>query len=543
MRTSLRDGLIRLMDGSAERREVVEGAILQPYTLRGEDHTLPRKSFTSFHIAGDDKRQVHHLAGEVLIPPDESEPVKHIELSPRTAEEHDSIEECLPPPDVARQIRPRRIKRLLSDADIAAVTALIDSGQFRWQRPHPEAGRRTMYLNEDGGFRKALPKVLEKILKAVADTDAKAGWGLLRARTVRPRCVEYHSLQPGKDVLYPKHYDYGSVVTIDVMLNHPGKDFVGGDFLTTEENGTATRHRPFDRGDAMLFVSHKPHHVSPVESGDRRCLVIELWEGDEKTCAHRCNVRRGPCLHSGAPARLVQDFHAGRVEWPMHSPRKPVYPPPRAQVQEALMDLALDSEPPANHDLMMWAPTVSYNPNLLEPRRAAIIEWEPVEGAVTFELQWRCVPPTDPPGNPGPDAEWTSTAKSRALTGNRTIKLLATEVSGFPAGHRVAFRVRACTAANRWGPFSPASIDIKTPAADRPVEQSSVARRAKAALLAAAPPSAEDVAAAGDAAVAAATKWKQRNADRALANASATPLRHLANAEQTLATASLSKPT
>ena len=139
MRTSLRDGLIRLMDGSAERREVVEGAILQPYTLRGEDHTLPRKSFTSFHIAGDDKRQVHHLAGEVLIPPDESEPVKHIELSPRTAEEHDSIEECLPPPDVARQIRPRRIKRLLSDADIAAVTALIDSGQFRWQRPHPEA--------------------------------------------------------------------------------------------------------------------------------------------------------------------------------------------------------------------------------------------------------------------------------------------------------------------------------------------------------------------------------------------------------------------
>ena len=160
------------------------------------------------------------------------------------------------------------------------------------------------------------------------------------------------------------------------------------------------------------------------------------------------------------------------------------------------MDLALDSEPPANHDLMMWAPTVKYNANLLEPRRAAIIEWEPVEGAVTFELQWRCVPPTDPPGNPGPDAEWTSTAKSRALTGNRTIKLLATEVSGFPAGHRVAFRVRACTAANRWGPFSPASIDIKTPAADRPVEQSAVARRAVALLAAAPPPSAEDVAAA-----------------------------------------------
>jgi len=62
---------------------------------------------------------------------------------------------------------------------------------------------------------------------------------------------------------------------------------------------------PFGWGDAIVFISHKPHHVAPVESGERRCLVIELWEGEERACAHRCSVRRGSCLLSVAPARLV----------------------------------------------------------------------------------------------------------------------------------------------------------------------------------------------------------------------------------------------
>ena len=100
-------------------------------------------------------------------------------------------------------------------------------------------------------------------------------------------------------------------------------DYEGGDFLTTEEDGSAARHRPFERGDAIVFISHKPHHVAPVESGERRCLVIELWEGEERACAHRCSVRRGSCLLSVAPARLVQDFEAGRVQWPGYSPRRP----------------------------------------------------------------------------------------------------------------------------------------------------------------------------------------------------------------------------
>ena len=44
----------------------------------------------------------------------------------------------------------------------------------------------------------------------------------------------------------------------------------------------------------MLFLSHKYHCVSPVESGTRNVLVAELWEGDEREAADgRCDERHG----------------------------------------------------------------------------------------------------------------------------------------------------------------------------------------------------------------------------------------------------------
>ena len=72
-----------------------------------------------------------------------------------------------------------------------------------------------------------------------------------------PRCVECHRLAPGKDVLHRGHYDHGSVLTIDVMLSDPAKDFSGGRFQTVEADGSVRTH-PFNQcGDALVFVSHK----------------------------------------------------------------------------------------------------------------------------------------------------------------------------------------------------------------------------------------------------------------------------------------------
>ena len=74
-----------------------------------------------------------------------------------------------------------------------------------------------------------------------------------------------------------------------------GGDFGGGAFCTTEADGSVTAHR-FERGDALVFVSHKCHHVAPVTRGERRVLIVELWEGVERHCPHRCLTPAGPCI-------------------------------------------------------------------------------------------------------------------------------------------------------------------------------------------------------------------------------------------------------
>mgnify|MGYP002632737795 CR=1 FL=1 len=115
---------------------------------------------------------------------------------------------------------------------------------------------------------------------------------------VVPRCVEYHVVEPGGSLPFVHHYDHGSLITIDVMLSH-SDEFEGGQFQTLETDGTMVTHA-FEQGDALIFVSHKPHCVQPVKSGRRNVLVVELWEGLERTCAHRCELHWSPCDHSAS---------------------------------------------------------------------------------------------------------------------------------------------------------------------------------------------------------------------------------------------------
>ena len=86
------------------------------------------------------------------------------------------------------------------------------------------------------------------------------------------------------------------MVTIDVMLSTHG-DFEGGEFQTLEADGSM-RSYDFEQGDALVFVSHKPHCVQPVLRGRRIVLVMELWEGIERTCAHRCEKHWSECDHT-----------------------------------------------------------------------------------------------------------------------------------------------------------------------------------------------------------------------------------------------------
>lgn len=155
----------------------------------------------------------------------------------------------------------------------------------------------TTYLSTDGHFARARPELRQRFLDTAKAVDEKH-WGLLRTATapVVPRCVEYHTVEPGGSLPYPTHYDAGSLITVDVMLSD-ANDFEGGQFATLETDGSMRPHS-FDKGDALVFVSHKFHCVSPVTAGRRHVLVMELWEGVERECAHRCERHTGPCDHS-----------------------------------------------------------------------------------------------------------------------------------------------------------------------------------------------------------------------------------------------------
>lgn len=156
---------------------------------------------------------------------------------------------------------------------------------------------RTQYLNAGGLARARAPALLDKLADLARTVDAKS-FGARAARAL-PRCVELHDCGAGAALDDPTHFDSGSVVTLDVCLREAD---AGGHFLTLEPDGEMRRHA-FERGDALVFPAYKYHSVSRVDRGVRRVLVLELWNGDEKPCNHRCTVARGDCagLLPGVP--------------------------------------------------------------------------------------------------------------------------------------------------------------------------------------------------------------------------------------------------
>lgn len=217
-------------------------------------------------------------------------------------------EEHLPLSAESQRTRVVRVPQLLNAAEIQAVhdvaarlKPLIGSAG---RTAHNQAAAyrngawETMYLSTDGLLAKEMPWLQERIRATAAKVDQQQGWKLLdRATTpVNTRCVEYHTVDAGGSLPYPTHYDHGSLLTLDILLTDPD-EFDGGEFSTLEADGTMLKHE-WRAGDALVFQSHKFHCVSPVTAGRRNVLITELWEGEERHCAHRCEKHRGHCGHT-----------------------------------------------------------------------------------------------------------------------------------------------------------------------------------------------------------------------------------------------------
>ncbi len=153
---------------------------------------------------------------------------------------------------------PKDIKKLLAAhtrvrKDCGVVLKKHGEGAQNWS---------TTFLHTDGIFAAAFPKLRKKILETAAAVDSAESWGLLDAAPAPPalRCVELHTVGPGGALPEQKHYDHGSLVTVDIMLS-PTEDFEGGTLSTLESDGTLLAHT-FERGEATVFVSHKYHCVA-----------------------------------------------------------------------------------------------------------------------------------------------------------------------------------------------------------------------------------------------------------------------------------------
>ena len=133
----------------------------------------------------------------------------------------------------------------------------------------------TRYLQEGDCFRTKFPKLRARVLALARRANEENGWGL-DMRSISVRVAELHNYRKGGALLEMDHYDKGSLVTVDVMLEPPVR---GGRFQTVEvpqeyaaragagagAGAGVCREHDFDLGDALVFVSHKYHRVAPVE--------------------------------------------------------------------------------------------------------------------------------------------------------------------------------------------------------------------------------------------------------------------------------------
>ncbi|CAE7461601.1 unnamed protein product [Symbiodinium necroappetens] len=195
---------------------------------------------------------------------------------------------------------------LLSDTDLQQVLrchrAVLDSGDPAVTNPQNRQHKRKQCLflhgqavPEEGQLLSRAPGVLRKMLRAAVSAQQEGQWGSaepdragsevdrdsalsgIDVRRCSIRVVELWEYEAGGGLVEEYHFDAGSIVTIVGLVNDK-EEFTGGQFQTKEPDGHLQTHE-LSKGDVICFVSHKYHSITPVTSGKRQALVVELWEG------------------------------------------------------------------------------------------------------------------------------------------------------------------------------------------------------------------------------------------------------------------------
>lgn len=232
------------------------------------------------------------------------------------------LTESLPGPDVASKLNVHRFKTLVSKEEIEEILEFESKHRFSLGSTRRDnIGIRklnsewvTTYLHTDQLFQRQFPALMRRLINAAYEADRLEHWNLIhrqdgatvpestsesevcsedeKKRHVGVRVIELHRVSRDGGLCDIRHHDTGSIMTVDLMLADSLTDFTGGQFSTakfddTSESASVQTHE-FQQGDVVVFPSHKYHFVRPVTSGQRMVLVMELWFGRDRACAHRC---------------------------------------------------------------------------------------------------------------------------------------------------------------------------------------------------------------------------------------------------------------
>ncbi len=211
----------------------------------------------------------------------------------------------LVPVELAQASRPVRLKALLNDDEIEQVHRA--ARDLAAQRPDATVDRSAWgqppntwlvtFLNTDGAFEQNLPYLHARIRDAALEVDRLHWNSTADIANVNFRVIEHHTMQstldgqPTRGGLHTqRHCDQGSLITVDIILTDP-MSIEGGTLQTLEPDGTLLDHE-WEKGDALVFLSHKYHCVSELTRGTRNVLVCELWQGTENQAPSREEIHR-----------------------------------------------------------------------------------------------------------------------------------------------------------------------------------------------------------------------------------------------------------
>ena len=195
-----------------------------------------------------------------------------------------------------------RVPNFLSQDEIALVRRLERAHHERLAHPPPaRRGWHTTYLSAGGLFRAAAPVLHRRLgeLRYKVDlspfvpaggpeqppsSEPSASEQLQLLRGLEARCIELHEGRAGGSLNDPHHFDNGSVVTVDVMLDD---GFTGGQLPEA--------------------VTHATEAVTPCH----RACVTPCHRGGNPMC-------QAPCARSRRTAACLPTTSQWATLWSSH---------------------------------------------------------------------------------------------------------------------------------------------------------------------------------------------------------------------------------